>query len=475
VSDETTLAEVDEFAARIALAAPGVRFMIVPSWIMTPAQRGLGMIDMKPGGVAHALMQMNLRLAENLDGISNACILDASRWIDEAGSKAWSGKLWYMGKVGWSQQVLASAAEDIRAALRGFTGRARKLLVLDLDDTLWGGIVGDVGWQGLRLGGHDPVGEAFVDFQRSIKALASRGIALAVVSKNEESTALEAIERHAEMVLRKADLAAWRIDWRDKASNIAAIATELNLGLQSVVFIDDNPVERARVRGALPEVYVPEWPSDKMQYAAALGALRCFDVPRISKEDTLRTRLYSEERQRTELRERVASLDEWLATLGTTVTMQRLVASNLSRTTQLFNKTNQMNVRTRRSNEAELLAWASAPNHEVWSASVSDTIGDAGLTGVIGLEFEGDTATLVDYILSCRVMGRRVEDTLVWFARERAKKHGCKRLVVPFFPTEKNKPCRTFWDGSGLAKDGDVYTLEGDYAKPASVEIGERE
>src|SRR5439155_615978 len=173
-------------------------------------------------------------------------------------------------------------------------------------------------------------------------------IALAVVSKNEESTALEAIESHTEMVLRKADLAAWRINWRDKASNIADIAKELNLGLQSVVFVDDNPVERARVREALPEVYVPEWPTDKMQYRSALDALRCFDVPRISKEDVERTRLYAEERQRTELRSHVGSLDEWLSTLGTTVKMQRLDASNLPRTTQLFNKTNQMNVRTRR-------------------------------------------------------------------------------------------------------------------------------
>jgi FkbH-like protein len=473
VSLESIHAEVDAFADLLAAAAKSVRFVLVPSWVLPAHHRGLGMIDMKAGGVASTLMQMNLRLAERLEAIPNVCILDASRWITEAGARGYSAKLWYMGKVGWSPAVFAAAAEDVRAALRGFAGAARKLVVLDLDDTLWGGVVGDVGWQSLRLGGHDPLGEAFVDFQREVRALARRGVALAVVSKNEEATALEAMESHPEMLLRRADLATWRINWRDKAGNIAEIAKEMNLGLQSVVFIDDNPVERARVREALPEVYVPEWPLDKTQYATALLGLRCFDTPRISREDLERTRLYAEERQRTELRSQVGSLDEWLSTLGTTVKLARLDASNLPRTTQLFNKTNQMNVRTRRLTEAELLAWASAPNREVWSAFVSDRLGDAGLTGVIGLEVAGGDATLVDYILSCRVMGRRVEQALVWFAWERARARGAKRLMVPFMPTAKNKPCRTFWDASGLAHemDGDLYVLEAGYAKPDGVEV----
>ena len=183
---------------------------------------------------------------------------------------------------------MREAAADIRAAFVGLRGAAKKLLVLDLDDTLWGGIVGDAGWENLRLGGHDPQGESFADFQRAIKNLKRRGVVLALVSKNEESVALEAIRNHPEMVLKEDDFVGWRINWTDKARNIAELATELNLGLQSVVFIDDNPVERARVREALPEVFVPEWPEDKLLYASAFGQLRCFDAPpsveRISSE-----------------------------------------------------------------------------------------------------------------------------------------------------------------------------------------------
>src|SRR5439155_10842039 len=181
--------------------------------------RGLGMLDMKADGIASTLMRMNLRLAEQLDG-TNVHLLDASRWMASAGKNAVLAKLWYMGKVGYSSEVLAEAAKDLRAALRGLAGQAKKLVILDLDDTVWGGIVGDAGWQNLRLGGHDALGESFVDFQKHVKALSRRGITLAVVSKNEESVALEAIKSHPEMVLKMEDISAHRINWRDKASNI---------------------------------------------------------------------------------------------------------------------------------------------------------------------------------------------------------------------------------------------------------------
>ena len=155
---------------------------------------------------------------------------------------------------------------DLKAGLNGLDGRGRKLIVVDLDDTLWGGIVGEVGWEQLKLGGHDHVGEAFADFQRALKGLNRRGILLAIASKNEERVALEGIAQHPEMVLSLDDFAGWRIDWEDKAQNIADMVAELNLGLQSVVFIDDNPAERSRVREALPEVFVPEWPADPALY-----------------------------------------------------------------------------------------------------------------------------------------------------------------------------------------------------------------
>jgi FkbH-like protein len=470
VPQEALLADVDAFAD-LLLGVRGARFVFVASWALPPSYRGLGMLDLKSGGAARALAAMNLRLAERLDASPTTFLLDATRW-HAAGS--YDPRLWYMGKVGFSPEVLAAAAADVRAALRGARGHARKLVVLDLDDTMWGGIVGDLGWQNLRLGGHDFVGEAFVDFQREVLALSKRGIALAVVSKNEESVALEAIRSHPEMVVREGDLVGWRINWRDKAQNIADLVKELNLGLQSVVFIDDNPIERARVREALPEVFVPDWPEDKTRYVTALRALGCFDVPSLSAEDAQRTRMYMEERKREHLREQVGSLDEWLDTLGTKVQFARLAASNLPRTAQLLNKTNQMNLRTRRLSETELMEWASASHREVWAVTVSDKLGAAGLTGILGLEHEGDRCVVTDYVLSCRVMGRRVEETLLWFATERVRARGASVLEAPYAATAKNKPCLGFFTSvEELERDGDVFVWSSQkpFPKPRAIEV----
>jgi FkbH-like protein len=441
VSLDAILAEVDAFAARIKAASGSIKHLFVPTWVLPPHERGLGIIDLREGGAAHALLKMNLRLIDALAGTPNVFVLDAARWMAAAGKQAGGSKLWFLGKVGYAAEVFAEAARDLRAALRGLRGAARKLIVLDLDDTLWGGIVGDVGWENLRLGGHDAEGEAFVELQSRLKALSRRGVLLAVVSKNEESVALEAIARHPAMVLKLEDLAGYKINWRDKAANIAELVAELNLGLQSVVFLDDNPVERARVREALREVFVPDWPEDKLACPEALHALRCFDTPTISREDLDRTRMYAAERGREAQKKGVGSLDDWLAGLGTHVRFARLDATNLARTTQLLNKTNQMNLSTRRLGEAELMSWAHAPGHEVWAVNVADSFGDAGLTGILGIEREGTTARVVDYVLSCRVMGRRVEETMLAAAVQRARELGAETLEARHLPTAKNKPC----------------------------------
>lgn len=446
-------AEVTAFADHILEAARAMRFVFVATWTMPPHQRGFGLRDMKAGGASSALMRMNIRLADALSGASNVHVLDAAKWVSRVGAGAVSPRLWYIGKVGFTSGVLDEAARDIKAALRGVRGLAKKLVVVDLDDTLWGGIVGDVGWQGLRLGGHDDVGEAHVEFQRELKGLSRRGIALAIVSKNEESVALEAITSHPEMVLKLDDIVTHRINWTDKARNVADIAAELNLGLQSVVFIDDNPMERARVREALPEVYVPEWPKDPRLYVSTLSSLRCFDTPSLTKEDAERTTQYVAERKREELKASVGSLDDWLLSLGIRVQFAPLGPDNIVRATQLLNKTNQMNLSTRRLNEVELSGWASSPSHELWTISVGDKLGDAGLTGLLGIAFEHGVARIVDYVLSCRVMGRKVEETIVAFAIERAHAREAEEVVATYLQTPKNKPCLGFWKSSGFEFD----------------------
>jgi FkbH-like protein len=405
---------------------------------------------------------------------SNTFVLDAQRWVATIGADAFSERLWFLGKIPFDERIFELAADDIAAAVTAVKGAPRKLLVVDLDDTLWGGVVGDDGWEALRLGGHDSVGEAFVEFQNSLKYLTRRGVLLAIASKNDESVALEAIDSHPEMVLKRDDFVAWRINWADKATNIAEMVAALNLGLQSVVLIDDNPHERARVREALPEVLVPEWPADPAYYSRALLSLTCFDSPTVSAEDLARTQLYATERGREALYESIGSLDEWIRDLGVVVTAERLRADNLPRAAQLLNKTNQMNLTTRRLTEAGLSEWASTEGHATWCISVADRLGDAGLTGIISVALEGDTATLVDYVLSCRVLGRRVEQAMAHLAGRFAADLSARMLVARLIPTTKNGPCKRFFDESSFRRtDENVYQwdLGSEFPPPDDVTI----
>lgn len=279
-----SFAGVGAFAALLKKASERVGTLLVPTW-SRDADRDLGMLDWRSGvGRAHGLARMNIRLAEECADQSNIFVLDAERWMRIGGRDAFDAKLWYLAKIPFGNEVFKAAVADIKACLRAFRGETRKLLVVDLDDSLWGGVVGELGWERLRLGGHDGVGEAYRDFQSALKWLTSRGVLLAIASKNEEAVALQAIRSHPEMVLKLDDFAAWRINSGDKAENVVDIAAELNLGLQSVVFIDDNPVERERISSALPDVLVPAWPKDPFLYPSALRALDCFDTTTITAE-----------------------------------------------------------------------------------------------------------------------------------------------------------------------------------------------
>jgi FkbH-like protein len=437
--------EVDHFIELIRQASNRIKFLILPTWNAPRMGRGLGPIDLKhPAGIGRNLLAMNSRLMAGLSDLTNVYLLDSSRWLIRGGISDSDAKLWYMAKTPYALNVFREAARDIKATARAVIGQSRKLVIVDLDETLWGDIVGDVGWENIRLGGHDPVGEALVDFQRALKALKSRGVLLAIVSKNDEDIALDALRRHPEMVLREDDFVGRRINWDDKAQNIVDLVSELNLGLQSVVFIDDSPQERARVTQALPEVLVPDWPNDKMLYAATLRNMTCFDSVSISDEDAHRTDMYLSEKERGRLKTEVSSIDDWLKSLRLVVTIKPLETVDLDRTVQLLNKTNQMNLSTRRMGRDEFQAWANRPNHHVWTVRVADKFGDSGLTGIASLEQDGDSTRIIDFVLSCRVMGRRVETTMLHFLASEANELGAGRLVAQYLPTAKNKPCLQF-------------------------------
>lgn len=475
VAVDRVLQEVDDYCSLLMNLKDRLTSIFIPSWVIPSYLRGYGLLDMKNHiGIANMLMRMNLRLSDNFEKECKFYVLDIQKWIQHAGPKSFNPKLWYMAKIPFGNDVFSQAVMDVKAALTGISGKARKLIILDLDETLWGGIVGDDGWENITLGGHDHIGEAFADFQKALKALTNRGILLGIVSKNEESVALEAIKKHPEMVLRIKDFAGWKINWLDKAQNILDLVSDLNLGIDSAVFIDDNPVERARVREALPEVFVPEWPDEKMLYTKALLSLRCFDTPSVSPEDAKRAKMYVVERQRQALRNKIGSLDEWFGTLNIKVKIEELNDTNLPRTAQLLNKTNQMNLSTRRMTESELFSWASQDGHRLWTFRVSDKFGDSGLTGIVSIEAEKKKARIVDFILSCRVMGRKIEETMLHMVASYAKSLNCEELYAKYLPTPKNKPCLSFLETSGFEYVGDnifSWKLNKDYQKPEHIRI----
>jgi FkbH-like protein len=477
VAIEDLLAEVDAFVEALKAAASRVSALFVANWTLPPYDRGLGILDWDARlGRSYCLARMNARLAESTAAEPKIRVLDASRWVARAGAGGMSPKLWHLGKIAFGPEVLEQAASDIKAAFRALRGQTKKLVIVDLDETLWGGIVGDVGWQQLRLGGHDPVGEAFVDFQRALKRLTNRGVVLGIVSKNTEAVALEAIDNHPAMVLRRTDFAGWRINWDDKANNIADLAEQLSLGLESVVFIDDNPAERSRVQAALPKVTVPEWPKNPLLYGAALAGLTWFDTFRLTEEDRARARMYASERERSAARESAQSIDEYLASLGLVVTSDRLSQANLARAAQLLNKTNQMNLSTRRMSETAFSEWSSLPSHATFVFTVSDRFDEYGLTGIASVTVGGQRAEVTDFVLSCRVMGRGVEEAMLWVLVDHARSLGVTELVVPYSPTAKNAPCKLFLDqksGLELLSDGRTYSWNpaAAYPSPSHIQI----
>jgi FkbH-like protein len=475
ISVERLVSEIRQFADCLKQAQKHFRAIFVASWTLPPYYRGNGIMSLKGQGARKLLLKMNLVLAEELENCGSVYLLDGQRWMESVGKNSYSPKLWYLTKTPFHSEVFRRAARDVKAAVSAVLGSTKKLVIVDLDNTLWGGVVGDLGWQSLQLGGHDYAGEAFLDFQRALKSLHNRGILLAIVSKNEESVALEALSKHPEMVLHLEDFAAWRINWKDKAANVAEVAAELNLGLQSTVFIDDNPVERARVREALPEVYVPEWPEDKTLFTSHLLELDCFDSAYVTAEDAARNDTYSSGKQRDLLKKTVSSAEEWLLCLDTEVAIEEVSDSNRVRVVQLLNKTNQMNLTTRRVSEPELQVWLQEGKRKLWTFRVKDKFGDSGITGILSLEVEADAARIVDFVLSCRVMGRNVEHAMVAFAARHCSTLGLRELRANYLPSAKNKPCLNFWMSSGFSAGAEensfVWQVNQIYPFPPGIKV----
>jgi FkbH-like protein len=437
--------DIIEFCNIIRSASKNIGIILIAEFVNKFPNLGLGAIENRPpNGLSYVIDRMNLLVREGLSSLHNVFILDTKSWIISAGQRAYSPASWFMAKVPFSLNVFKEASLDILSTLSATKGKSKKLIILDLDDTLWGGILGDDGIEGINLGGHDPIGEAFVEFQKHLITLNRRGILLAISSKNNEQLALDTINNHEGMALSLDDFSAWRINWHDKAENIIEICTELNIGLHSVVFIDDNPAERGRVREALPDVLVPNWPKSPMMYVESLNSLRCFDFVSLTNEDKNKTKMYQVEKQRQDAFKLTSSVEEWRKELSLNVKVSQINESNCKRVVQLLNKTNQLNLSTRRLNEIELNKWLHSEHRKLWTFSVSDKYGDSGLVGIMSIDILNNEARLIDFVLSCRVFNREIEKVMLEIAISYSSNNSVTSLIADYIETEKNRPTLDF-------------------------------
>jgi FkbH-like protein len=421
-----------------------------------PQHRALGVQDLRDElGQAAIFTEINLRLAEMArTRYRNVYVLDEEHVQARSGKeRATDARMWHTARLAWSEHALAGLTQAYMRYIKPYKSLGRKCIVLDLDNTLWGGVVGEDGVAGIKLGAEAP-GNSFVAFQRELEKLWRRGILLAICSKNNLDDVMPVLNDHPDMVLRPSHFAALRINWDPKEVNIASIARELNIGIDSLVFLDDSPVERARVRAALPQVLTPELPADPALYRQALLELDIFESLALTEEDRNRSRLYAEERVRREFEETHqagASLEDYLAQLDIVVDIDMSNEQTLPRVAQLTKKTNQFNLTTRRYDEAQIVEMQSQ-GCRVYTLRVADRFGDNGLVGVAIVAPAGPEAWELDtLLLSCRVMGRGVETALLAAIAREAMQGGVEVLQGWYLPTAKNVPAKDCYSRHGFA------------------------
>ncbi len=362
----------------------------------------------------------------------------------------YSEKMWYMGSIPYSMKGLQKLSEQIDDHLDHLFMNRKKVLVLDLDNTLWGGVLGEEGSQGITLG-TSLLGAVYRDAQKRIKELKELGVLLAVVSKNNMDEVDALFQQNTQMVLDKSDFIAIYANWDDKPTNLKQLAQELNLGLDSFVFLDDNEVEREMVKRTLPMVEVVEFPKDVANLPATIREIykKYFWQRAVTNEDRIKTKQYQEEALRKNDLKSAVSLDEYLLSLNMNIRIGEVLDDQVERVIQLIGKTNQFNTCTLRFDLHEFQSYKDRGN-SVYAVSVSDKYGDSGLISVIMINRGGESATIDNFLMSCRVMGRQIENAILEAIENKIYDEGIKKLYASYIPSGRNKPVEELWDRLGF-------------------------
>jgi FkbH-like protein len=403
-----------------------------------------------PGSRAHFLDQVNRRLEAAADA-GGVHLVAVDRRVRQDGIDAWhDAALWHRSKQEITSSAVPRYGELVSRVVAAQLGLSSKCLVLDLDNTIWGGVIGDDGLEGIVLGQGSALGEAFLSVQSYAAELSERGVILAVCSKNDEHVALDAFERHPEMILTRKQVASFVANWDDKATNLRRIATELNIGLDSLVFVDDNPFERSLVRQELPMIAVPEVPEDPALVPRCISDAGYFESLAITSEDHERTQQYFNNRERSELQGGATDMESYLRSLGMRLQWRNFDTINLQRTVQLINKTNQFNLTTKRYSEDDIIAVMEDPKAFGICLRLIDRFGDNGIISIV-IGKRADDAILLDtWLMSCRVLGRQVEHATLNVVSEEARRLGARRIVGEYLPTDKNTMVKDLYPSLGF-------------------------
>jgi FkbH-like protein len=449
---------VDAAAQQIRWLAEGIatrlNATVIIQNLVEPADPWAGHIDRRAGGSQFAMLrELNARvdqIATDLNGI----VLDVDRLASLVGKAAWADRSqWYMAKLPFALDLTPLYADHVARLLGAIRGKARKCLVLDLDNTCWGGVIGDDGLDGIRIGQGSGEGEAFLAVQHYALDLKRRGVVLAVCSKNDEANALLPFDRHDEMALKRDDIAVFVANWDDKATNLKLIAQTLNIGTDALLFLDDNPAERARVRQMLPEVAVPEVGDDPALYPLAIAHSGWFETVSLTADDARRPEQYRANAVRAQTAQKLGNLDEYLQSLEMVCTMRPFDGQGRARIAQLINKSNQFNLTTNRYTEAEVAALEADPAIFTLQVRLSDKFGDNGMIAVAVFRPEGDDSWACDsWLMSCRVLGRRVEEATLQAVVEAARQSGIRRLIGRYIPSPKNGMVSDHFQKLGFAR-----------------------
>ena len=450
-SDALVTAVIEKIVAVWRLARRQFKGQIIQQTVIPSLLSLVGSNEHRlPGSGAWLVRELNARLRalSDAEGVDILAVDDAAA---RDGIAAWHDPgLWHRSKQEISPAAIPAYGDLALRLIAAQQGRSAKCLVLDLDNTLWGGVIGDDGLEGIKLGQGSGSGEAFVAFQNFARDLSRRGIILAVCSKNDEENAKAPFQQHPDMVLKLSDIACFVANWTDKATNIRHIAEQLNIGIDSLVFADDNPFERNIVRRELPMIAVPELPEDPTYYGQSLVDGGYFEALQITPEDLERTGQYRANIERENLRAAHTDMAGYLQSLNMELRWQPFDRVGLQRIVQLINKTNQFNLTTRRYTEADVLAIMDTPGALTLQLRLIDQFGDNGIIGIVMGKPDGDLLKLDTWLMSCRVLGRQVEEATMNLVAEEAAGLGASRLTGEYLPTKKNGMVREHYRKLGF-------------------------